>query len=339
VLFSFICLFGTVSGESLMTRVRYYRKGFTLIELLVVIAIIAILIGLLVPAVQKVRDAAARISCGNNLHQLSLAAANYESANGQLAPGINYNPNTNGGSKLGTLAYLLPYVEQDPVYQLIWNSTNPPGAMFNTTTSPGPRWWTVGASYAAAQTHIKGFVCPSDDPYGAVSQGVFAYAYCQDNSYTLFGGYFAGSTSPLGRTNYASCAGSIGVAPDSFYGHYVGPYTDNSGNKTGSIGDGSSNTIAFGETLGGTSAFPRDFSLSWAGSGAMATAWGLPDPAQWYTYGSRHTGIVQFGFCDGSVRSFRKGVGASFFTNDWYNYTRASASNDGEVIDYSQVGN
>src|SRR5271163_3159782 len=101
------------------------RRAFTLIELLVVIAIIGILIALLLPAVQKIREAAARMSCANNLKQISLAAMNYENQFLSLPPGINVSPNaTTGGYTLGApysgpyigfLCYLLPYVEQSNI--------------------------------------------------------------------------------------------------------------------------------------------------------------------------------------------------------------------------------
>jgi prepilin-type N-terminal cleavage/methylation domain-containing protein/prepilin-type processing-associated H-X9-DG protein len=187
-----------------MKRVLSVKKGFTLIELLVVIAIIAILIGLLLPAVQKVREAAARMSCQNNLHQLAIAAANYESAYSKFPPGSNVSPNKYTpftcyadwtGPFTGALTYLLPYMEQGPIYNQIQpsvlNGTSMPWAYSGQNgfggapggamgSSDGLHDYELGWTYDPAwcltcpgsangtdvpapfQVNVKSYQCPSD---------------------------------------------------------------------------------------------------------------------------------------------------------------------------------
>jgi prepilin-type N-terminal cleavage/methylation domain-containing protein len=311
------------------------RMGFTLIELLVVIAIIAVLIGLLLPAVQKVRESASRMSCTNNLKQLSLAAQNYDSAIGRLPPGLIAQQQgfsfTFSAPHVGALTLLLPYLEQDNVYNQLNPLPSPNMVMPN-------GWWNNPTYFAAAQTKMKIFLCPSD-PQPATQVGTFITLYCDATDLVFTGGYFPNPTGALlGRTNYEPCAGTIGAGSDPFWSVWAGPFGNLSSAKIGTVSDGTSNTIFFGETLGGSGGPTRDFAMSWMGAGLMATAWGLPNPPQWYTYGSNHTGVVMFGFGDGSVRPVMKGVGSNFFTNDWYVFQRAAGFQDGGVIDFSVLG-
>src|SRR5262245_5634334 len=130
------------------------RRGFTLVELLVVIAIIAVLIGLLLPAVQKVREAASRMACSNNLKQLGLACHNYESSHGRLPPGYlgpmpnerEYGADVDQLQHAGLLVYLLPYIEQDAISRQLQIDLD--------TRRTGPAWYTNLTNWQLAQTRI-----------------------------------------------------------------------------------------------------------------------------------------------------------------------------------------
>lgn len=131
-------------------------QGFTLIELLVVIAIIAILIALLVPAVQKVREAAARTQCSNNLRQMGLGLHNYHSSYNKFPPMGRYTPSwqtNNGAEERGNLfIYMLPFIEQDPVYKM--------------SPGPSPRSPSIDdgaqAPFSLASKTIATYLCPAD---------------------------------------------------------------------------------------------------------------------------------------------------------------------------------
>jgi prepilin-type N-terminal cleavage/methylation domain-containing protein/prepilin-type processing-associated H-X9-DG protein len=220
-------------------------RGFTLIELLVVIAIIAILIGLLLPAVQKVREAAARIKCSNNLKQMGLAAHNYESANGYLPP--NHGTVLVGGvaysNDASPQALMLPYVEQANKYNQFnfnfktWNDRDAATNALN-----------LGVNLAARMQDIPIYLCPSDP--STTIRGA-NQSNTADTSY------------PEGRLNYLACLGTTSQFGTT--GPGAGIFTNNSagagqllkGVAIVAIPDGTSNTAMFAEVMRTTDTWPH----------------------------------------------------------------------------------
>jgi prepilin-type N-terminal cleavage/methylation domain-containing protein len=356
---------------------RLRKRAFTLIELLVVIAIIGILIALLLPAVQKIREAAARMSCSNNLKQINLASHNYHDANLTLPPGINVSPNSPNkgwvsdppfaGPYIGVLVYLLPYMEQSPLYNLINPSYFSPTTTLEAWaygTAPHdfevkgyPSQYINGTGIVPwANTRVKSYECPSDNLYGSLTDytqgGGPVDAIWVDNGGSYWIDYIAdypGFGHEVGRTNYVANGGYRGKY-NALAIQYQGPYAINSKTKLTDISDGTSNTIGFGETCG-PAIGARNFVMTWPGAGAMASYPGVrPDnlTSAW-TYGSHHGSVVLFGYCDGSVHPIPKGIwNSTSATNPTNNpalwppsyraFISAAGKSDGDVIDWSQLG-
>ncbi len=191
---------------------HHRRMAFTLIELLVVIAIISVLIGLLLPAVQKVREAAARTQCVNNLKQIGLACQHYHDAQYSFPPGYvataSYPDTTPGW---GWPAYLLPYLEQENLYRQI---------NFSQPVEKSP----------AIQTMVKVYLCPSDTPPQA------AFEITAGNLVTI------ASAAPSG---YAATVGDDSSEVDDSKGN--GVFYRNSRTRIADITDGTSNTVLLGD--------------------------------------------------------------------------------------------
>jgi len=315
---------------------RRARSAFTLIELLVVIAIIAILIGLLVPAVQKVRAAAARIQCANNLKQIGLACHMYQDTFKSLPMG--WVTNTSGSQApspgFSWATIILPYIEQGPLYNAITTQYGDPRAAFTAGTAPIGGIPATAVAGGVLQTIVPVYLCPSDSS--------------PNLNETNFGGY--------AKCNYVCNRYVLGPNQND-----ASPYS------VQGIPDGSSNVYMIGErdgTINVAGVYIRHSATSGSFEGRAGP--GLnPQPAlgpggivahtpyqtgdnQRLAFGSQHTSGANFVFADGSVHFITNNIDAdpaddyvavtpfTWFSNTTvnYNFERLEIPNDGQPITY-----
>jgi prepilin-type N-terminal cleavage/methylation domain-containing protein/prepilin-type processing-associated H-X9-DG protein len=316
------------------------RQGFTLIELLVVIAIIAILIGLLLPAVQKTREAAARMSCTNNLKQIALGNMNHESATGTFIPGVSRS-----GCCWGTwMIPVLPYVEQDSLARIYVGfgglGYNPLGVAPRYASSP---------NVTISRTQLKIFQCPSDTAK-KWSGGTLTMHNCvlnagNTNFYQQSMPFFCTGGSTIGANGCVTFGGApfgwyedpSNLTGDSSPADYVNGNPnaglDGRPRRIAEISDGTSNTLCVSEVIqaprggndirgftwwGGAAGFttfqtPNNSSAVdvMTGGGCGPSTSNPPYPctttststlARMQLARSRHTNGVNAALCDGSVR-------------------------------------
>jgi prepilin-type N-terminal cleavage/methylation domain-containing protein len=269
------------------------RPGFTLIELLVVIAIIAILIGLLVPAVQKVREAAARAQCQNNLKQLGLAMHTYH----DVFKKFPYLRSGGGQNRHTWAMLLLPFIEQGNVF----NQYKTPIAGVNMTDGFNNHTSTNATIVALRQTQITIFFCPSRRGPPSLSP------------------ITTGSTVTGLPGDYAACTGDTSTVPTTGVFPLVNSNHMAATRRIADITDGTSNTIMLGEKHIQLTALNDPITDGMILSGSEQQTYHRRAGASWplaasetaapnTQFGSWHTGIVQFAFGDGSIRGIRTSV-------------------------------
>jgi prepilin-type N-terminal cleavage/methylation domain-containing protein/prepilin-type processing-associated H-X9-DG protein len=285
------------------------RRGFTLIELLVVIAIIAVLIGLLLPAVQKVREAAARSKCTNNLKQLGIGLHAYHDAYGSFPNGV---ANVNATS-IGWNSLILPMIEQGAIY---------------TQLNPAIGAYATGVNRNQGVNRVNLFLCPS------YTEELSSSNIDDINGVLAFTIHYAGNMGPKGTNPVSGAAygwNNIGtqggLAYEGVLPYNAGPYTALPAKTTGvpltGIGDGSSNTMmVFEVSWKGLEASPGSL-RSWVRgcdwtddctsmknvTNAMKTVkYNGGGNFNDISMGSNHTGGCNVAFGDGSVRFLRESI-------------------------------
>lgn len=289
------------------------KQGFTIIELLVVIAIIGVLVGILTPAIQQVREAVKRSECQNRLRQFGIAMQNFESARGvfppgQLAPSYHEIENGDGFAYhqlIGHLGYALPYLEQSQLQNAF-------GGLNWDVNSTGPPWCNDPELWNTAGGVCSIFRCPSDqeeDPLLVITASAsfyFSFKYCEP-------GY-------RGWTNYLGCSGDVLIAGQ--YHYEKGIFYSRSKIGYKDISDGSTNTILMGEAIGGTSNYEGEvmgnarkrYSVMGNGIGSNFGYFeGIESDSSedesLFCFSSRHAGqIANFCLADGSVRPIPRSI-------------------------------
>ncbi len=320
------------------------RSGFTLVELLVVIAIIGILIGMLLPAVQQVREAARRTTCANQVRQLTLATLNYESARMRFPTGgIYYADSTltiTSGSQVTTLRYILPFMEQNNIAAFCRANTN-----INSVTSQVWLDFSGGAAapedFEAAQFGIPTFKCPSSDSESA-PRSIYAIAAQDQGSGYQPAVSIAESGTALGSFGVTDYVGNNG-ADDPFLNEYRGPFGERSKETFGTLSDGSSNIVCYGEVrpfvIPGISQSQSDtFAMTWMGASRFFSTFGVQETitdssvgfsnAPAASFSSNHTGGVNVSNCDGSVHFVSESI-------DYNSWVEAASVADGSIVNVS----